>query len=372
MTSHSFRLGRIAGIDVFVHWTFGLLLVGAFAYVGVRQGIASAAEWTGLIVAVFGSVVLHEYGHALAARRYGIGTKDITLYPVGGVARLQRLPERPLHEFVVALAGPLVNLAIAGVLAALLMATGRPLGFEPEMSFASRLMWLNGILVAFNLLPAFPMDGGRILRAALAAQLPYARATQIAAWIGQAMAALFALWAFTEGDLFLLLLAVIVYLGARQESEVALLKAATRGLRVQDAMITAFTPLRPGNTLDDAVRLLLAGAEQEFAILENDHTVGILTRKRLVQALRDRGRTALIRDVMEKPCGVVTEGELLEDAFEQMQAAECQVLPVEREGRLVGLVTLENLGELLLVATADRKARPSPRPETADATGAAQ
>jgi Zn-dependent protease len=365
MTAHSLRLGRIAGIDVFVHWTFGLLLVGAFAYVGVRQGAQAAAEWTGLIVAVFGSVVLHEYGHALAARRYGIGTKDITLYPVGGVARLQRIPERPLHEFIVALAGPLVNLAIVCVLATALLAMGRSLAFGGGMGFWSRLMWLNGVLVVFNLLPAFPMDGGRILRAVLATQLPYARATQVAAWIGQAMAALFALWAFTRGDLFLLLLAVIVYLGARQESEVALLKAATRGLRVQDAMSTAFTPLKPGDTLDDAVRLLLAGAEQEFAILEGEHTVGILTRKRLVQALRDRGRTALIRDVMEPPCGVVTESELLEDAFEQMQAAECKVLPVEREGRLVGLVTLENLGELLMIATAVRKAAAPTVPEKA-------
>ena len=365
MTAHSLRIGRFAGIDVFVHWTFGLLLVGAFAYVGVRSGLAAGVEWTGLIVAVFGCVVLHEFGHALAARRYGIGTKDITLYPVGGVARLQRIPERPLHEFVVALAGPLVNAVIAGAVAAGLLAGGQALAFGVEMGFWSRLMWLNVVLVVFNLLPAFPMDGGRVLRAVLATQLPYARATQVAAWIGQAMAALFALWAFLEGDLFLLLLAVIVYLGARQESEVALLKAATRGLRVQDAMVTAFTPLRPNNTLDDAVRLLLAGAEQEFAILDGDRTVGILTRKRLVESLRDRGRTALIRDVMEAPCGVVVEDALLEDAFEQMQEAECKVLPVERDGRLVGLVTLENLGELLMIATAVRKTPRSSAPETA-------
>ena len=366
MTAHSLRIGRFAGIDVFVHWTFGLLLVGALAYVGVRNGLAAGLEWTALILAVFGCVVLHEFGHALAARRYGIGTKDITLYPVGGVARLQRIPERPLHEFVVALAGPLVNVVIAAALAAALLAAGESLAFGVRMSFWSRLMWLNVVLVGFNLLPAFPMDGGRILRAVMATQLPYARATQVAAWIGQAMAALFALWAFSEGDLFLLLLAVIVYLGARQESEVALLKAATRGLRVQDAMITAFTPLRPNNTLDDAVKLLLAGAEQEFAILDGERTAGILTRKRLVESLRDRGRTALIRDVMEQPCGVVEEGALLEDAFEQMQEAECKVLPVERDGRLVGLVTLENLGELLMIATAVRKT-PAPA-ASADAT----
>ncbi|NNF57219.1 MAG: site-2 protease family protein, partial [Rhodothermaceae bacterium] len=170
----SLRLGRIAGIDVFLHWTFGLLLVGAFAFFLVNgQGVATAAAALLLILAVFGCVVLHEFGHALTARRYDVPTKDITLYPIGGVARLQRIPEAPTQELLIAIAGPAVNVALALLIGGGLLALGQsitaPTGLgEPLGHFWANLFWVNVLLVGFNLLPAFPMDGGRVLRALLA------------------------------------------------------------------------------------------------------------------------------------------------------------------------------------------------------------
>ena len=187
----SLSLGRIAGIDVFLHWTFVLLLAGAFAFYlfsGSSLGIALAG--VGLILAVFACVVLHEFGHALMARRYDVPTRDITLYPIGGVARLQRIPDEPKLELLIAVAGPAVNVAIAAVVFLVLVATGQSLEpgaglLAPADQFLQNVLWINLVLVAFNLLPAFPMDGGRVLRALLAFRLDYARATQIAAAVGQ-------------------------------------------------------------------------------------------------------------------------------------------------------------------------------------------
>lgn len=364
------RIGRVAGIDVFLHWTFGLLLAGAFAYYLLGgAGVPTAVAGVFLILAVFGCVVLHEFGHALMARRFGVPTKDITLYPIGGVARLQQIPEHPTQELLIALAGPAVNVVIAALIwlgsAALGVPLGRPTGLaEPLGHFWPNLFWINVILVVFNLLPAFPMDGGRVLRALLAYRLEYARATQIAAGVGQAMAILFGFFAVFNGfDPFLLFIALFVYLGAQQEAHATLMRSVVRGVPVRQAMLTQFSTLAPASTLGDAVDLLLAGSEQEFPVLGVDGQVaGVLTRKRLVEALTRLDRTARVYDVMGPACRPVDAGAPLEEALERMQEAACPLLPVTHAGRLVGILTLENVGELMMLSNAMRRKGSTARP----------
>jgi Zn-dependent protease/predicted transcriptional regulator len=360
----SLRLGTIAGIDLYLHWTFLLLLVGAFGFYlmvgGFPVGIALAG--VGLIGAVFFCVVLHELGHALAARRYGVPTRDITLYPIGGVARLQRIPDQPSQELVVALAGPAVNVVIAALLAVFLFVTGQTFMpgrglLAPHEMFFQNLFWINIILVVFNMLPAFPMDGGRVLRALLAMRLEYVRATQIAAGVGQGMAILFAVVAiFVAFNPFLLFIALFVYLGAQQEASFALMRTAIEGLPVQSAMLTQFSPLHPWDPLEEAVRLLLAGSEQDFPVIDDGRMVGVLTRKRLMRALAEGDeRSTRIQQVMESACRPGRVGDMLDAVFRRMQEEECAMIPVMRDGRLVGMLTAENVGELVMITSSVRR-----------------
>ncbi len=242
----SFKLGQLFGIGVYLHWTFAILIAWVvLVYSFQRAGLADIAEGVLFVVAVFACIVAHEFGHALAARRYGIQTRDITLLPIGGVARLARMPEEPWQELVVALAGPAVNVVIAGVLAAGLYARGSLLG-EGKLDllpgdFLANLTFVNLFLAAFNLLPAFPMDGGRVLRALLATRIDYVRATNIAASVAQGMAIVFALLA-PFWNLFLLFIALFVYLGAQQEAHVVQVRSLMRGVPVRAAMMTRVQP----------------------------------------------------------------------------------------------------------------------------------
>lgn len=359
----SIRLGTIAGIGVYLHWTFALLLVAAFGFFLLSGfAVSQALAGLGLIVAVFVCVVLHEFGHALSARRYGVPTRDITLYPIGGVARLQRIPDRPYQELVVALAGPAVNVAIAVVLAVGLLAAGQTLApgrglLAPQEMFFQNLLWINIILVVFNMLPAFPMDGGRVLRALLAMRMDYVRATQIAATVGQGMAILFAFVAiFVAFNPFLLFIALFVYLGAQQEASLALMRTAIEGLPVRSAMLTQFSTLHPYDTLGEAVRLLLAGNDQDFPVVEGDRMVGVLTRNRLMRALAEGDAHATrIQHVMEPVCEAASECDMLDAAFRRMQEHGCPMLPVVRDGRLVGVLTAENVGELVMITSSVRQ-----------------
>ena len=227
----SWKLGEVAGIGVFVHWSF-LILPALIAWPALANGAVAAAVSSVLFVlAVFGCVALHELGHALAARRYGIDTQDITLLPIGGLARLERMPRKPIQELVIALAGPAVNVAIAAaIFAGLHLAGGiRAMLVSANIvasPFLVQLMWANVALVIFNLLPAFPMDGGRVLRALLALRMPYLRATEIAAGIGQALAIVLGIIGFSAGGMHMLMfVALFVFLAAR--SEVQMVRART-------------------------------------------------------------------------------------------------------------------------------------------------
>ena len=361
----SFKIARIAGIDVRIHATFFLLLAFMGSAYG-REGGASAAI-AGIVFTclVFGCVLLHEFGHAIAARRYGIRTPDITLLPIGGVARLERMPDRPIQEIVVAIAGPLVNVVIAAALFVfLVLAGGVPaVSTVPrfDMSLPVRLLIVNVWLVVFNLIPAFPMDGGRILRAVLAMRMDYARATHIAATIGQAAAFGFGLWALLHQPMIwqVVLIAVFIYFGAGSEASLAEMKSVSSGMRVQSAMVTHFQALTLDATLDQAVETLLTTSQHEFPVVDEDGKVhGLLTRDDLILALRKSGPDALARDAMRVNVPCVHQSMPFDRAFAIMQEANCPALPVlDSAGKLVGLFTPENVGELMMVHSALAKSR---------------
>lgn len=360
----STKVGRLFGIDVYVHFTFLLLLVFlGFVYWRSTQNVYSALIGVAFILGLFGCVLLHEFGHALMARRYGIATRDITLLPIGGLARLERMPENPMQEFWVALAGPAVNVVIALGLYVWLAATN---GFVSTEELAAnggamlqRLMVVNVFLVLFNLLPAFPMDGGRVLRALLATRLGRRRATAIAANIGQAMAILFGIIGFLYNP-FLVFIAIFVYLGAQAEAGMVEMQSALGGLQVRDAMMTRFRTLSAQDTLARAVDELLAGSQQDFPVLENGEPVGILRRNDLVKALAENRRDTAVVDVMCRECETVEDAASLKDVVESMHSKQCGTIPVVQGGRLVGLLTLENISEMIMInAALERKAQPA-------------
>ena len=354
----SLKIGSVAGIGIFLHWTFLLLLAGIFAfYLFQGSTVGSALAGVGLIVAVFGCVVLHELGHALTARRFDVPTRHITLYPIGGIARLERIPSEPMKEFWIAIAGPAVNVVIALFLTALIVVTGGSFAphtmLDPGSNVLATLLWINVALVGFNMLPAFPMDGGRVLRALLATRNDYADATQTAASIGQGMAILFGLFGLISLNPILLFIALFVYVGAQQEAQQAMMRALTEGTPVRQAMMTRFQTLTPGNTLGDAVDELLAGSEHDFPVVDEDgRVIGLLHRRELLKALSEQGRDTPVREVASAECFTVDVGAMLDEALSRMQQSNCSTVPVMRGDELVGLLTLENVGELMMVSSA--------------------
>jgi Zn-dependent protease len=352
----STRLGTFAGIDVYVHTTFFILIAWiAFAHWQVGHSVRAAVGGVAFILALFGCVVLHEFGHALTARRYGIKTRDITLLPIGGLARLERMPDDPRQELWVALAGPAVNVVIAAALFVVLQATGT---FVPLSaltltggSFLERLMVVNLFLVAFNMLPAFPMDGGRVLRALLAIRMDYTRATQVAANIGQGMAFFFGLIGLFLNP-FLIFIALFVWIGAGQEAAMTQMKSALGGIPVERAMITDFKTLAPADSLARAVDLLLSGTQQDFPVVDDRTVVGILTRADLLAALARQEQHSPVARVMRRDFHVADAADMIEVALQHMREHECHTMPVVRRGRLIGLVTMDNVGEFLGVQAA--------------------
>jgi Zn-dependent protease/CBS domain-containing protein len=352
----SWKLGTFAGIDVYMHATF-LILIGfvALSYWTVSQSLLSVAEGVGFIVALFGCVVLHEYGHALTARKYGIKTRDITLLPIGGLARLERMPDEPRQELWVALAGPAVNVVIAAGLFVWLFFTSSisplvDLGVATG-SFLERLMIVNLFLVGFNMIPAFPMDGGRVLRALLAMRMEYTRATSLAASLGQFLAIVFGfIGLFTNP--FLLFIAFFVWIGAGQEASMVQMKAALGGIPVSRAMITDFETLSVGDRLDQAVELVIRGSQQDFPVVDNGRVVGVLMRNDLISALTKQGPQTPVTEVMRKDFHTADSYEMLEVAFMNMQTCQCHTLPVTHAGQIVGVLTMDNVGEFLAIQSA--------------------
>lgn len=354
--SWQFKLGRFAGIDVFMHITF-LLIVGWYGlnYWLVGRTLAAALEGVAFILLVFLGVVLHEYGHALTARKYGIKTRDITLYPIGGVARLERMPDQPIQELWVALAGPAVNVVIAAGLFVFLVLTNSLVPLSEltltSGSFFERLMLVNIFLVVFNLIPAFPMDGGRVLRALLAMRLEYVRATQIAATVGQGMAVLFGFWGLFNNP-FLLFIAFFVWMGAAQEASMVQMKYALGGIPVTRAMQTDFRTLDPRDDLGRVTQLILAGSQHDFPVIEDGRVVGVLERDAFIRALSQRGPSALVSEFMRRDLPEVDSFDMVEMALMRLNESGARTLPVTHLGQLVGLITSENITEFLMIRSA--------------------
>ena len=357
----SWKLARIAGIDVYVHATF-FMVIGWIALIhwNESQSVAAVIEGVGFILTLFGCVVLHEFGHALTAARYGIRTRDITLLPIGGMARLERIPDVPLQELWVALAGPAVNVVIAVVLFVWLRASGLWEAVEgidvTTGAFAERVMVANVFLAGFNLLPAFPMDGGRVLRAVLATRMEYTRATQRAAMVGQGMAIVLGFIGL-QGNPMLIFIALFVWIGAGQEASVVQMKSALAGIPLRRAMLTDFRTLEPASTLGDAVDLLLTGSQQDFPVVAHGRVEGMLTRSDLVKALPQHGREASVASSMRE-CPTAEASEMLESVLSRLQNRDCHTIPVLDHGVLIGLVTMDNVGEFLMIHAAEGRARP--------------
>jgi Zn-dependent protease/CBS domain-containing protein len=364
----SLQIGTISGIPIRIHATFGLLILWIFgSYLATGHSLLVALGGVVLILAVFGCVVLHELGHALTARRYDVRTRDITLWPIGGVARLERIPERPAQEVTIAVAGPAVNVVLALFLAlvpgALPAAIAGLQGFVGRQvsapdTFAGTLLSINIALVLFNMIPAFPMDGGRVLRALLAMRFEYVRATQIAAGVGQGFALLFALFGLFGPygmNPILLFIAFFVFVAAGQEAAAAEWRSAFEGTPVSRAMIRDFRALRAGDPVALAVQMLIEGHQQDFPVVgaAGDRPVGVLTRADLLTALASGRLDRRVEEVARKDCGVAHPREMLDAVFKRMKEGGVPAVPVVGEdGVLVGMLTLENVGEYAMVQSA--------------------
>ncbi|SON57331.1 putative zinc metalloproteasec [Hartmannibacter diazotrophicus] len=356
--SWSIPLGRVFGSEIRIHLTFLILLawIGAAGY--ATGGASVALDSVVFVVAVFACVTLHELGHAVAARRYGITTPDITLLPIGGLARLSKLPEKPSEEIVIAIAGPMVNVVIAAFLY-LFGAHTDPATINDfastNLTFADRLMAVNIILVLFNLIPAFPMDGGRVLRAVLALKLGRRKATELAATIGQGLAFVFGAVGLFTGNAILVFIAIFVFLAATSEAGQVGLMERARKLRVADAMISRFESLPTNATVDMAADALLATPQREFPVVDGSGRLrGFLTRDAMISAMKSSGPATPVIDVMMREVPIVLSSQKLEVAIRLMQEKGAPFLGVNgADERLAGYLSQENISELMMLDAAD-------------------
>lgn len=349
----------VFGVPVRFHFTFWLVVIWLiFLTAGDKQSLAGAALF---VLGLFLSILFHEAGHALMARRCGIGTHEIVMLPIGGLARLERQP-KAAEEFWVAFAGPLVNFLLGVALLGAALWTGGGVSAmhwrEPsDANILSRLAVANLVLAMFNLLPAFPMDGGRVLRSLLAGKRPYQDATRITARIGTGIAALLALIGLLQANFLLLFVALFIYIGAMQESMAATAQALMQGAKVREAMVTDFRTLGHGDTIRDAAELLLATSQQDFPVMAGPRVTGLLSRSHLLRALASEGPDGYVASAMDRDFPRLEPGMELAEAAGALGGATTCALVFEH-GRLVGMLTSENLSEYLVLKKlrAERKA----------------
>jgi Zn-dependent protease/predicted transcriptional regulator len=354
------KIFRLAGIDVYLHWTFILLLAWIFlAGMGSNQTVGEALIPVAFILSLFACVLLHEYGHALAARRYGIGTEHITLLPIGGIASLEKMPDDPKEELIVALAGPAVNLGIAALLLLFFLLAGQPLELHlwrdasllTEGKFLPYLLLINLMLLGFNLIPAFPMDGGRVLRALLSMRHDRATATRIAARVGQFLAIVFAFIGLSY-NWFLIIIGIFIFLGASGEANYEAQRSILSKLKVRDVLMHQFTLLHAWETVGHAVNTLLDEQEKEFLVTDGQDIIGTLSRDDLIKGLQQQGSEQRIQNILNPDWLSLSPEMELNEAYEQMSKRRLSICPVFEEGRLIGVLNQENILEAVMIENA--------------------
>ena len=355
--SWSLNIGKVAGTVVRVHITFLLFLAWIFAASYASGGAATAWDSLVFMVLLFLCVLLHEFGHIFTARAFGVPTPYVTLLPIGGVAQLERIPEEPWEEFLIAIAGPLVNVAITLLLVFVAGAELQPSAAAAvdnlKIPLVDRLAAVNLFLALFNLIPAFPMDGGRVLRALLASRFGYVRATELAASIGQFVA--FALgFIGLMANPILIFIAIFVYLAASSEAHMVALRAASRGVPVSYAMMTQFATLSPEAHIDEAVQTLLQTSQGEYPVVDSTgKPIGILGRGDLIRAIKTRGADARVADAMIAEMPTISHRATLEQAFKLLQQKSAPAVGVtDAAGKLVGFVTSETIAEMMMLQEA--------------------
>jgi Zn-dependent protease/CBS domain-containing protein len=352
----SFTIGRIFGIPVRVHVTF-LILVGVFALAGwMRDGPIGALTSTGFILALFACVLVHELSHSLVGQRFGVKVESITLLPIGGVASMEEMPKKPHEELITAIVGPLTSLALAAVFAAIVYASEGASGLTRPAdplggSLLKALMWTNLVIAGFNLLPGFPMDGGRVLRAILAHYMGQVQATQIAATLGQAVAVLMGLGGLLLlHNIWLVVIAVFIYIGAGQENQMVKTQAFMDGITARQAMISRFDTIARDQTLRTALAYATQGYQHDFPVVEGDMIVGIVTRQDLLNGLHMLGPDRVVGEIMSTNLCQAAPEMSLGDVYRQVAQGACSVVLVREHDRIVGLVTPESVRDHLIAA----------------------
>ncbi|HSN49140.1 MAG TPA: site-2 protease family protein [Flavobacterium sp.] len=352
----SFKLGKIAEIGIFIHWTFSLLIL-FIVYVNYKAGQnLTQIFWSVLfILCIFITVFLHELGHALTAKKFGIKTKDITFLPIGGVARLERMPEKPSEELMVALAGPFVNIVLAFITSVFITLPQTPEEMYALLAngvnannFFLNFYLVNIVLAIFNLIPAFPMDGGRVLRAMLSYKLERHRATKIAARIGQGLAIGFVILGFFSNP-FLIFIGIFVFMGAQIESEYTETKYMLKGYKVRDVLMKQYPTIDYNATLETAVKMMLDSQNKHFLVTENGIPMGTLNREQIIQALSKKEDEMELSSIMDRELIMLQADDLLEDVFELVYKNKATLMLVIEDNQLIGTLDTENLMEFILI-----------------------
>ena len=356
----SIYVGRVSGIKIFIHWTFFILIFWIILSGATKGSSVTEILWSlGFICAIFFCIVLHELGHALTAKRFNFKTRDITLLPIGGLARMETLPDKPMQEFLVALMGPAVNGVISLVLLVILLITNSFPHSIAELNvvkmttpfFLFELFAANIFLALFNLIPAFPMDGGRILRAILSSKLPRARATRIAATVGQFIAIIFVLVGIFYNPV-LALIGVFVFLGARAEANMEETKAILDHIHVKDLIMHTYTVLHPDEPLSRAVDLLLNGQEKSFLVQTDGEIKGVLSKKDIINGLSRFGKNIPIQKVMQTKVVSLHESDSIANVIAKYSDGETTLMPVVEGKKITGVVNIENINEFIQVQNA--------------------